>query len=75
MSSKLIKIDDEYRHWIQDISKRYRQSQIRAAFKVNDEMLRFYWSMGKDISYMNRDAKYGSGFYKSISADLQELFP
>ena len=41
MSSKLIKHNDSYRSWIQEVSKRFRQSQIRAAMKVNDEMLRF----------------------------------
>ena len=40
--SELIKIDEEYAKWISDISKRFRQSQLKAAVKVNDEMLRFY---------------------------------
>jgi predicted nuclease of restriction endonuclease-like (RecB) superfamily len=43
--------------------------------KVNDEMLRFYWSLGKDISEKGMEAKYGSGFYKMLSKDLTELMP
>jgi predicted nuclease of restriction endonuclease-like (RecB) superfamily len=42
---------------------------------VNDEMLRFYWSLGKDISEKGMEAKYGSGFYKMLSKDLTELMP
>ena len=38
-------------------------------------MLRFYWSLGKDISQMSDMAEYGSGFYQSISSDLQAIFP
>lgn len=75
MSSKLIKQDDSYRNWIQEVSKRFRQSQLKAAIKVNSEMLRFYWMLGKDISSMRLDAKYGTGFYQSVSSDLQEFFP
>ena len=45
--SNLIKTDTSYRQWIEEISIRFKQSQIKAAVKVNDEMLRFYWSLGK----------------------------
>lgn len=73
--SKLLSSDTSYRDWIQEVSKRFRQSQIRATVKVNDEMLRFYWSLGKDISRMSENAAYGTGFYKAVSADLQDIFP
>lgn len=73
--SKLIKENASYRKWIRDVSKRFRQSQIKAAVKVNDELLRFYWSLGRDISQMSIEAKYGSRFYKTISSDLKDTFP
>ena len=73
--SSLIKTDARYRKWIKDVSKRFRQSQLKAAVKVNSEMLRFYWGLGRDISVMSEEAGYGSGFYKAISADLKEVFP
>ena len=47
--SKLIKTDPAYKAWIMDVSRRFRRSQLKAAVKVNDEMLRFYWSLGQDI--------------------------
>ena len=53
--SKLIKTDAEYSRWIQELKERYRRSQIKAAAKVNCEMLRFYWSLGRDI--VARDAE------------------
>ena len=43
-------IDKEYLEWIAELSQRYRQSQIRAAVKVNSEMLRFYWSISMTIN-------------------------
>lgn len=33
-------IDKEYLEWIAELSQRYRQSQIKAAVKVNSEMQR-----------------------------------
>ena len=47
----------------------------KASVKVNNEMLRFYWSLGKDISLMHLDAKYGSGFYQIVSSDLKKILP
>ena len=73
--SKVITVDSEYKEWIQDVGQRFKRSQIKAAIKVNDEMLRFYWSLGKDISEKGMEAKYGSGFYKMLSKDLTELMP
>lgn len=73
--SNLIKTDEAYKNWICDVSKRFRKSQLKAAVKVNEEMLHFYWSMGRDISNMSNTAKYGSKFYKTISNDLRDIFP
>lgn len=68
--SQLLHIDAEYKHWIQELSLRYRQSQIKASIRVNSEMLRFYWSVGKDIAERQFDNKYGSHFYENLSKDL-----
>ena len=63
-------IDKEYLAWITELSSRYRQSQIKSAVKVNSEMLRFYWSVGKDITERQYDNRYGSHFYENLSRDL-----
>lgn len=62
--------DKEYHDWIAELSARYRQSQIKAAIRVNSEMLRFYWSVGKDIEERKYENKYGSHFYENLSRDL-----
>ena len=73
--SSLIKIDNDYKNWITEISNRFRQTQLRAAVKTNSDMLRFYWSLGRDIVGLSVKNNYGSGFYKTISEDLKEIFP
>ena len=73
--SNLIKIDNEYKDWITEVSKRFRQTQLKAAVKTNSDMLRFYWSLGRDIVGLSEKNNYGSGFYKTISEDLKDIFP
>lgn len=73
--SKLIKTHSEYSQWIQEIKERYRRSQIKAAAQVNQEMLKFYWSLGRDIVARDAENIYGNGFYKNLSQDLKEALP
>lgn len=73
--SKLIKTDAEYSRWIQELKERYRRSQIKAAAQVNCEMLRFYWSLGRDIVARDAENVYGSSFYRNLSQDLKEAIP
>lgn len=73
--SKLIKIDNEYAKWIQGLSVRFRSMQIKAATKVNHEMLIFYWTLGKDIIELKTENKWGSGFLKNLSQDLKNELP
>ena len=68
---QLMKLDKEYASWILKLAKRYHSSQIKAAIKVNDEMLRFYWSVGEDIEKRKFENRYGSHFYENVSADLK----
>lgn len=42
-------ITAEYKQWFADIKSRLRNSQIKAAIKVNSTLLEFYWSLGRDI--------------------------
>lgn len=73
--SRLIKTDAEYSKWIQELKDRYRRNQIKAATQVNREMLRFYWSLGRDIVARDAENVYGSGFYRNLSQDLKEVIP
>ena len=68
--SQLLHIDAEYKQWIQELSLRYRRSQIKASIRVNSKMLRLYWSVGKDLAERQFDNKYGSHFYENLSKDL-----
>lgn len=70
----LINTDTEYKNWISELKQRIRQSQIKAAVKVNTELIRMYWELGKDIVEKQAEAKWGSGFFKQLSDDLNNEF-
>ena len=74
MSIDLIK-NSELKQWLTDLKLRIRQSQIKAMIKVNDEMLRLYWDLGRDIVVRQMDAKWGSGFFAQLSKELKAEFP
>ena len=65
----------EYNGWLGEVSKRYRQSQIKAAVAVNTEMLKFYFGLGRDIVSMEKGQPWGSGFLKRLSVDLKMQMP
>lgn len=69
--SSALNDDKSYYSWIVELTKRYRSSQIKAATKVNEDMLRFYWSVGEDIEKKQWENLYGSHFYENLSKDLK----
>jgi len=74
MSINSIK-DPDFKQWLVDLKGRIRQSQLKAAIKVNDEMLRLYWDLGHDIVVRQMDAVWGSGFFNQLSKELKAEFP
>ena len=67
----LVNIDKDYASWIEELSQRYKHSQIKAATHVNSEMLQFYWSLGKDIVMLHAESRWGDKILKLLSSDLQ----
>ena len=49
MSKGLTIIDKDYTQWVENLSVRYRQSQIKAAVRVNRELLKLK-SVGDRVS-------------------------
>lgn len=68
-------LDKDYLQWVKELCKRYRQSQVKAAVKVNYVVLQFYWELGKDICNKEAENKYGSKFYAALNRDLRNEMP
>jgi len=67
--------DVNFKQWLVSLKTRIRQSQIKAAIRVNEEMLRLYWDLGHDIVARQMDSVWGSGFFEQLSKELRAEFP
>ena len=75
MNKPISILDKDYLQWVKGLCMRYRQSQIKAAVKVNTEMLKFNWSLGRDIVTLKAEDRWGSKFFHNLSRDLKEANP
>ena len=71
----ILKSDIEYKQWLTDLKFRIRNSQIKAALKVNTELINLYWELGKEIASKQEQSQWGDGLIKQLSSDLQQEFP
>ena len=67
--------DSEFKNWVSQLKKDIRSTQIKAAIKVNTELLRLYWRMGADICEKQKSASWGDGWLKELSRELMAEFP
>lgn len=74
MASELA-LKQEYRAWLTEVKRKIRSVQIKAALKVNTELLLFYWDLGADIVAKQTEAAWGDGLLPQLSKDLMAEFP
>jgi len=68
-------LDKEYISFISEIKNKIKQAQIKAAIKVNEELLRLYWDIAKMIVEKQKVSKWGDAIIEKISNDLKREFP
>lgn len=67
--------DTEYAAWLNELKHKVRSVQIKAAVKVNSELLQFYWELGQAIVEKQNNTVWGDGFLQQLSLDLSSEFP
>lgn len=67
--------DQHYKTWLADLKNKVRNVQIKAAVKVNTELVTLYWELGADIVSKQAETKWGEGFLPQLSRDLIAEFP
>ena len=73
MKSNLV-LNKEYKVWLAELKLKVRNAQLKAAVKVNSEMLLFYWELGADIVVKEARTKWGDAFLSQLSKDLMSEF-
>lgn len=71
----VLTLPESYPILLQDIKTRIRESQIKAALAVNQELIRLYWWIGKEIVARQTQEKWGSQVLERLCKDLQYDFP
>jgi hypothetical protein len=65
----------DYKSWLSELKGLFRQTQQKAAVKVNSALLMFYWQVGSQVVEKQKTASWGDGFLKQLSHDLMTEFP
>ena len=65
----------DFKSWVSQLKQDIHSAQIKAAIKVNTELLRLYWRMGADICEKQKSASWGDGWLKELSRELMTEFP
>ena len=68
-------VDQQYKAWLAKLKHKVRNAQIKAAVRVNTELLTLYWELGADIIAKQTNTKWGDGFLLQLSKDLMAEFP
>jgi predicted nuclease of restriction endonuclease-like (RecB) superfamily len=64
-----------YEGFLRDLKRRIQTAQIKAALAVNSELVRLYWSIGRDILARQAEQGWGAKVIERLSADLRREFP
>ncbi len=64
-----------YHKWLQQLKQRIHSAQIKAAVKVNTELLNLYWELGKEILDKEVTTGWGDKLISQLSKDLLNEFP
>ena len=66
--------EKNYIEWLKSLKEKFRQFQLKAAAKVNTELLNFYWELGKGIVEKQKQSRWGDKFLERLSKDLMNEF-
>ena len=64
-----------YKEFLEEIKKRIREAQLRAALAVNSELVLLYWSIGKSVLEKQAGEGWGAKIIDRMAKDLTVDFP
>ncbi|OEE38254.1 hypothetical protein A1QO_02435 [Vibrio genomosp. F10 str. ZF-129] len=67
--------NNEYQDWITSLKAQVRYSQQKASLAVNSELIKLYWSIGKQISEKQTQSGWGAKVIEQLANDLKIAFP
>lgn len=74
MKTKL-SLNNDFKEWVKQVKQNIRNAQIKAALRVNNELLRLYWELGGEITKRQKTTTWGNGLLEELSRELTNEFP
>lgn len=71
----MLATDKPFKDWVNQLKQSIHGAQIKAAVRVNSELLHLYWQLGAEIVEKQKTASWGSGFLQELSCELLAEFP
>jgi len=72
---EIIKHNNDYKLWFANLKQTISQAQIKAASRVNYELLDLYWNLGVLIVEKQKTTQWGDKLLETLSDDLTKEFP
>jgi len=72
---RALRLPPDYAVWLTALKERVRSARLRAAARMNQELIALYWDIGRSIVEGQRDRGYGKQVVERLAADLQAEFP
>jgi predicted nuclease of restriction endonuclease-like (RecB) superfamily len=70
-----LRLDSNYTEFLSHIKERLKTAQLRAARAVNQQLVLFYWELGKELIEKQKSFKWGNYFIEQFSRDMRIAFP
>jgi predicted nuclease of restriction endonuclease-like (RecB) superfamily len=64
-----------YQTWLNQLKSDIRAAQQRSVLAVNQELIKLYWRIGKDILQRQLDQGWGAKVIEQLANDLRQAFP
>ena len=67
--------ENEYKKLLQQTVEVIEHARIQVAKQVNTTVTSSYWEIGKLLTELKVDSKYGDRYVKRLSVDLKKIYP
>lgn len=68
-------ISKEYKDFLQEIKNRIKTTRLRVSLAANQEIIKFYWEIGKLIINKQKTSNWGDKLIDALAVDLKKSFP
>src|SRR5262245_47215093 len=72
---KQVDVPASYPAFLNELKERIRAARVKAYLAINSEMIKLYWSIGRDLLEKKRVEHWGTKIVEKLSRDLRSEFP